>query len=367
MAVASAIALSGCIETTPMDNTYIHKNDYNPQTAEKTEQPVDENEIRTEFIESFEACATTVNFDYDIDMKIIEDTVNEIKKGCPEFFWIDDYTIATDGESTSCNFELFGGYTIEDISAMYGELCTAASNIIANMPYGLDDYGKALYIHDYIAEHTVYDYDKVDTKGLGTWNTAYGCLVEGKAICGGYSYAFQYMMKLLGIDCITATGKAWHPAENDGTSKEPQGHAWNQITIDGINYWVDVTWDDVSNTEDWNTYAMHSYFLIDNNHLFRTHKTENIYPACFSMDNNYFVKNNLYFDSYSFEAIGNVLASSPQTGFVEIMFSNEKSYREAVTSLLENGDVWELSDYIPLGDNVGYSIDDVMYIINVFY
>ena len=58
-----------------------------------------------------------------------------------------------------------------------------------------------------------------------------GPLLSGKAICGGYSYAFQYILQRAGIPAIFLTG-------NTAVGY----HAWNYFNIDGEWYFADSTW-----------------------------------------------------------------------------------------------------------------------------
>lgn len=86
------------------------------------------------------------------------------------------------------------------------------------------DFEKALYLNDYLATHCYYDetYSKY---------SAYNALVEGTAVCQGYSLAYQALLKRVGISC-----------EVIGSSS--LNHAWNFVTINGKYYHVDVTWND---------------------------------------------------------------------------------------------------------------------------
>jgi hypothetical protein len=63
--------------------------------------------------------------------------------------------------------------------------------------------------------------------------TAYGGLILGRAVCEGYSEAFQYLLHQVGVECLIAGG------EGNG-----QPHQWNIVRIDGEYYHVDVTWND---------------------------------------------------------------------------------------------------------------------------
>ena len=88
-------------------------------------------------------------------------------------------------------------------------------------------FNKEKFINDYICENT--EYDSKD-KFI---NTAYGCLVNKKALCEGYSRAFKLLCNKVGIECDLIVGKA------DG-----EGHMWNSVNIDGMHSYVDVTWND---------------------------------------------------------------------------------------------------------------------------
>ena len=61
----------------------------------------------------------------------------------------------------------------------------------------------------------------------------YGGLVEGKAICAGYALILNEALKYVGIKSQYVVGY----------EQGKDGHAWNQVQIDGKWYNVDATWD----------------------------------------------------------------------------------------------------------------------------
>lgn len=85
------------------------------------------------------------------------------------------------------------------------------------------------------------------------------CWTE-KAVCDGYTHAFDLLCYLSGIDCLKIAGTA-----NGG------GHAWNKVELDGVWYNVDVTWDDpvVIGGGDMLRY---DYFLVSDETLARDHQ-----------------------------------------------------------------------------------------------
>lgn len=96
-----------------------------------------------------------------------------------------------------------------------------------------DQYEKVLYFHDYIVKNCVYD---LDTGVDGA--SAYGCLINGRAVCEGYAKAMMLLCSEAGIQCTLVIGEI----ERGNTTI---GHMWDLINIDGAWTHVDVTWDDV--------------------------------------------------------------------------------------------------------------------------
>ena len=64
-------------------------------------------------------------------------------------------------------------------------------------------------------------------------HTAFGCLVDGIAVCDGYAKAFELLCNYAGLEVWVESGYL------AGTS-----HAWNGIKIDGRVYYCDATVDD---------------------------------------------------------------------------------------------------------------------------
>jgi len=103
----------------------------------------------------------------------------------------------------------------------------------------MSDYEKELVIHDWMVTWAGYDMEAAsnapDAAPDPDNDNPYGLLYKKKAICRGYTAAFQLFMDMLGIECITVEGiTTWNNEE----------HAWNMIRLDGEWYCVDVTWND---------------------------------------------------------------------------------------------------------------------------
>jgi len=97
---------------------------------------------------------------------------------------------------------------------------------IAEKYRGLCQYEKAREVHNYLIRNVQYDFTKNAYK-------SYGALVEGRAVCQGYSLAYREVLLHLGVKCNVLIGTT------------SQGlHTWNLVTVNGTGYFIDVTFDD---------------------------------------------------------------------------------------------------------------------------
>lgn len=120
----------------------------------------------------------------------------------------------------------------------------------------MSDAEKVKAIHDYIITHC--EYDTAHTGGIeGVWHNAYGALVNGKAVCGGYAGAFQVCMEALGIS-----------SQEIGGDVAGASHIWNLVQIDGNWYHIDLTFDDppfegTPVTGRIKSFVSYEYFLVN--------------------------------------------------------------------------------------------------------
>jgi len=120
-------------------------------------------------------------------------------------------------------------------SSLSGQVKSALNSLKLS---GKNDYEKVRAIYDYIAGRVKYDDGEAASSSIldPLSYTAYGALVNKRAVCQGYSLLFYRMCNDAGIDCRVITGKA---KGSNGTEQ----HAWNAVKISGRFYNVDVTWD----------------------------------------------------------------------------------------------------------------------------
>lgn len=105
---------------------------------------------------------------------------------------------------------------------------------------GMSDFEKEMIIVQWMVENIDYNY----TAYLANFipqdcYTAYGALVNHLAVCDGYAHGFLELARACGLTVEYVSGKA-----DNGTGNGYEGHAWNQILLDGKWYNLDVTWED---------------------------------------------------------------------------------------------------------------------------
>ena len=133
---------------------------------------------------------------------------------------------------------------------------------------GMTDFEKELALHDALLERGSYDrtvYDHATPQGRPGNTDPYGILVEGYGICLGYATAFQLLMDLAGVECLTVVGASY------GSTSD---HAWNLVRLEGEWYAVDPTWNDPTDGEGITGAAgerlRHRYFNVTSDYLRET-------------------------------------------------------------------------------------------------
>ncbi len=190
------------------------------------------------------------------------------------------------------------------------------SSIFEAAPETNDQYEMELYLHDCLAELCRYDVTAASAEYslFPEAYTAYGALVEGRAVCEGYSRAMQLLLKKAEIECSLVTGKSAYSGES---------HMWNMVTINGSKYHLDVTWNDSGDR------LRHNYFNMTTTQTLYSHVPDagqhNI-DSCFDLRDNYFHRNALYIDTFERQTIAAAIARQVINGndCIQLAFSPDK-------------------------------------------
>lgn len=94
------------------------------------------------------------------------------------------------------------------------------------LDYGMSEYEIARTYFLWLCDNCRYD---EDTEDDSLSHLAYGALVNGLAVCDGYTGAYNLLLKLEGIECSALF--------NDT-------HIWTIAALDGQEFHIDVTWGD---------------------------------------------------------------------------------------------------------------------------
>ena len=227
-------------------------------------------------------------------------------------------------------------FTVNEVNRMNREAEEAAKKIMEGISPGMDDYEKLKYLHDYIVLNCEPSTD--DTYA----DTIYGALVNGKALCEGYTKAFSYLCNLAGIENVIVTGATDVP------------HMWNMVKLGGNWYHVDVTWDDPSDKlhEGYPDIVLYQYFMVTDS-VIRNNHTISSYPAeppkANGKNENYFVREGADISSEEefFTASENAItaAAAERKSGAMVKFETSDLYI-SVTSRLENESVDDIFEPI---------------------
>ncbi len=163
------------------------------------------------------------------------------------------------------------------INARVNKQCQA----ILRQVQGRCDHEKVVSLHDLLAGKVRYDADALNDRARTPFSsTILGVLLEKRAVCEGVAKACKLLLNALNIKCMVACGKL--------LSARDEGHAWNIVKIAGQPVHLDITNDlDVENTG----FVRHTYCCISDRQIEKTHRMNEVYPACLTTEYDYFVQN----------------------------------------------------------------------------
>jgi len=289
----------------------------------------------------------------------------------PEIFWISNgFEYVNDNQGTS--FQMLSSYSGATLQEMIETFNLILDDILKKIPSYLNKYELEVYIHDYIIENCIYDKQAASKNDMGMSSSAYGALVDGKAVCEGYAKAFKLLLSYVGIESFNVTGMG-----------KEELHLWTAVNLDNeLNnewYYVDVTWDDSDTSDKSGNY---DYFNITTEQLEYDHTIAKKYaeftaneingydmdypanfnlfiPVCDSLTENYYRKNLtvIYdFSNNNEEQLKNALYESAyaKKGYINYLVDTDVYDFESVYQKLFK----EESRYFRYIDDVNRKLDD---------
>ena len=256
----------------------------------------------------------------------------------PEIFWLTgggEYELTTKSdklENVTLFAELTKGMVLSVVPSMVKILDCAVDTVVAKAKFKKNTFDQVLAVHDYIIDTTRYDLKNTDCYN------AFGCLVQNRAVCAGYTKAFMLIMKRLGYACGYAAGFS---------KKSGESHAWNYILLDGEYYFIDVTGDDPTSTEPdaVSNNKTYNYFCLTTKELEMTHRISDEFhvPRCNGTKYNYFNYNNHFLSRYSFDALSRIAEPQLRTnGKFSVKFGSVLEAKRALADLIEKSNVYKI-------------------------
>jgi hypothetical protein len=188
----------------------------------------------------------------------------------------------------------------QEMRRMNAELEAAVSKALEEIRRsagGDSPYDRLISLYQYIQRHVRYDERELAECLSGRSenplsHNAYGALVNGLAVCDGFSGAFCLLAQRMGFACTVVSGRATF--RTTGFSN----HAWNVIAAGGKYYHVDATWD-TNHYAAMGEYA-YQYFCVEDDSIIMDHEWDaQSTPVCRGNEMSYYFRNGCYANNLS--------------------------------------------------------------------
>lgn len=236
-----------------------------------------------------------------------------VRRDYPEFFYYTSCCYSVNSKDMVQSVELqymLDGKSIKGGSSELKAARAALDAKVGEIVNGVsgDDFHKAHYLHDYIVNNVVYVSSPND-------QNAYGALIEGQAVCAGYSHAYQLLLRKAGIENFYITG----------TSKGMR-HAWLLVFLNDECYYTDVTWDDPI-TDNGSQLLGHYYLDMSYNEISKDHQIDPEYEKWLPTIHDH--KDMCYFEHEAGDGtgVGNFTEQTDPKQLFEALKRDGNSYR----------------------------------------
>lgn len=305
--------------------------------------------------------------DWDADVcewERIESFLREYLVAKPELYYVDTKNttiiLAEKNGRQTCTLEMsyFDELTTETAAQ---RLESAANEMLRSMPSGSSDWEKALYLHDELIRHVTYENGTMD-------QTAYGALVDGKAVCMGYAMAYEYLLTKAGIECDTVIGYSDEmSAALDGTLLQMAQHAWTIVTFqeDGVerSYYVDTTWDDLGIADTYGQdYISHRWFCATQEDIDKEGRStlqDGYDMSRWNLNDdtmNYYVYTNAVIDCYDLDEVIRIMQTQLAQGnnYLSLRMADMQTYYNLSYAMEHSGDFQKLCSSLGI-DSCAYN------------
>ena len=292
------------------------------------------------------------------DTQVVAACLDELMAD-PGLFWVTGYHL-TGSTGSNPTAQITFRWLCENGSAMYDEMCARADDVLRDAPQ--DDYGKALYLYDWLERNVTY----AESEGFD--QSSYAAICGGSAVCGGIADAYAFLLRRGGIEACTVMGNAIQ-------NGEMQTHAWNYAILDGAVYAFDLTWDNCDRFDtSGNEYLLHEWFAVTSEELAATHQPDDDADRLTTTANadNYYIHTGYLLTDDSTDAVCALWQQQigNGTGVLTLRCADESVYNAACMRLFDIGESPALLRRLGLAGGasvtVNYTTLDALYIITVY-
>lgn len=275
----------------------------------------------------------------------------------PEIFWCDGYSYSLNEKNGEKYVRFSGTYTkTSDERIMFQQnIDEVIQEIINNAPS--DEYGKVKYVYEYLIGNTIYDTEAMESQNI------LSTLLYQHSVCQGYAKTIQYLLQLMGMEATLV----------NGTVHNDVPHAWNLIKVNGDYYWMDATWGDssykIANYEQYGIEPKIDYYYLSmtSNQMLMDHKIDYLvpYPDCDSTEDNYFVREGLYFHDVDYDKMHEIVSKAVERGESAVVFQCQdvNCYKKMYTALVIEKGIFNVIQ----SDNLLYETSDKKLNITIWF
>lgn len=273
-----------------------------------------------------------------LDKSLIDKVFYSVMNDHPELFYVEGYQYteySINQKITSITFQGTYSMTAAEAAATREQIDKQLADCFREVPLNEDEYNTVKYLYDYLIHNTEYDKNAANNQNICS------VFLQGRSVCQGYAKALQYMLQNVGMQALVVTGFT-----------NGERHAWNLVRVNGAYYYIDPTWGDASysysgdlSEGSYTPPINYDYFLVTTDELTRTHSIEMVVPLpdCVSVDDNYFVREGLYYTDYNKEMLALVFESdaAKAADYIILKCSTPEVYDEFMQKLISDQEIFD--------------------------
>lgn len=269
-----------------------------------------------------------------MDIESLDHAYQAVSADYGEIFWASGYVYTQYKQGDTLLGLVFAPeYTMSqsERTSIQQRIDTEVELVLAGIRMDASDYEKARYVFEYLASNVDYELESEENQNI------ISVFIHKKTVCQGYASATQYLLQRLGIQSSIVTGTA------DGGP-----HAWNLVRLNGAYYYLDTTWGNSmyqSASEGRKRFTNYNYFAVTTEEINKTHTADTSFalPECTAVEDNYYVREGLYFTKAEADAAGAACREyyTSQADSVSLKFATAELYAQAKRYLIDEGKITE--------------------------